>query len=88
MVVKKIYYSSRFFKSLQNLPLKNKKLVLQRERIFRNNPSDPRLRTHKLKGRLKNLYSFSITHSERILFEFVNKNEILFIDIGGHEVYS
>jgi len=56
--------------------------------IFRNNPFDQRLRTHKLSGRLKDLWSFSIEHDLRIVFSFLEGERALFVDIGTHdEVY-
>ena len=86
-MISKIYYASSFLKSIKKLSLKEKKLVKKREEIFRKNPFDKRLKTHKLKGRLKSLYSFSITYSQRILFEFIKENEVIFYEVGGHEIY-
>lgn len=86
-MIKKIYYTSSFLKSIKKLSLKEKKLIQKREKIFRKNPFDKRLKTHKLKGRLKGLYSFSITYSQRILFEFTKEGEVIFYEIGGHEIY-
>jgi addiction module RelE/StbE family toxin len=53
--------------------------------IFRNNPFDQRLRTHKLSGRLKDLWSFSLEYDLRIVFSFLEGDRALFIDIGTHE---
>jgi addiction module RelE/StbE family toxin len=53
--------------------------------IFRNNPFDQRLRTHKLSGRLKDLWSFSIEYDLRIVFSFLEGDRALFIEIGTHE---
>jgi mRNA-degrading endonuclease YafQ of YafQ-DinJ toxin-antitoxin module len=56
--------------------------------IFRNDPFDQRLRTHKLSGRLKELWSFSIGYDLRIVFSFLEGDRALFVDIGTHdEVY-
>ena len=55
---------------------------------FAKDPFHPRLRTHKLTGRLKGLWAFSVSFDCRVIFQFLNKTEILLIDIGGHdEVY-
>lgn len=60
----------------------------ERVAIFQENPLDPRLRTHKLSGTLKDLWSFSIEYDVRVVFAFVKANQVLFIDIGTHdEVY-
>jgi len=57
--------------------------------ILEVNPYHPSLRLHKLKGRLCEFYSISITMEYRILIDFIIKNdEIIPIDIGTHdEVY-
>jgi addiction module RelE/StbE family toxin len=55
---------------------------------FKNDPFDPSLRTHKLSGKLKDLWSFSIEYDLRVVFHFVDDQQALFIDIGAHkEVY-
>ena len=38
--------------------------------LFTNDPFEARLKTHKLSGRLKNLWSFSLAYGERVLFYF------------------
>lgn len=56
--------------------------------IFINDPFDSRLKTHKLSGKLKNLWSFSIEHDQRVIFYFSEENNAIFIDIGNHnQVY-
>lgn len=53
------------------------------------NPSHPSLRLHKLKGKLKDLHSVSVTLSYRITLSFaIIESAIVLIDIGAHdEVY-
>ena len=53
--------------------------------IFKNNPFDARLKTHKLSGKLKDLYSFSIGYDLRVIFFFYNDNQIVLQDIGKHD---
>jgi mRNA-degrading endonuclease YafQ of YafQ-DinJ toxin-antitoxin module len=61
---------------------------IERFEIFRNNPFDARLKTHKLTGDLKDLYSFSIDYDNRVIFSFFTDNKVIFEDIGNHdEVY-
>ena len=56
--------------------------------LFSKDPFDYRLRTHKLTGKLEGLWAFSVTFDCRVIFEFLDKNEVLLVDIGGHdEVY-
>ena len=53
------------------------------------NPFDPSLKTHKLKGELKEFYSCSLTYEYRIICIFLIQDEtIVLVDIGSHnEVY-
>jgi len=56
--------------------------------MFAKEPFQPRLRTHKLTGKLEGLWAFSVSFDCRVIFKFLSKTEILLIDIGGHdEVY-
>jgi len=87
MKISKIHYTSRFIKDFKKMPKDKQKLAVIREKIFRNNCFDPRLKTHKLTGALKDYWSFSVTHSDRILFRFINEREIIFYKIGSHEIY-
>jgi mRNA-degrading endonuclease YafQ of YafQ-DinJ toxin-antitoxin module len=55
---------------------------------FTIDPFDPALKTHKLSGKLKELWSFSVDYDERVLFYFTEDNKAVFVDIGSHdEVY-
>ncbi|HOU47010.1 MAG TPA: type II toxin-antitoxin system YafQ family toxin [Chitinophagales bacterium] len=58
--------------------------------LFIANPFDAKLKTHKLSGKLKNLWSFSIEYDVRVIFYFNNDKpkKAVFVDIGNHdEVY-
>ena len=58
--------------------------------IFIGNPFEPKLKTHKLSGKLKGLWSFSIEYNLRVVFYFTKDNpkKAIFVDIGSHdEVY-
>ena len=55
---------------------------------FTIDPFDTSLKTHKLSGKLKDLWSFSIDYDERVLFYFAEDAKAVFVDIGSHdEVY-
>lgn len=84
----KIYYSSKFAKEYKRLPLKVKLSAEKKEKIFRKNPFDSRLKTHKLMGKLREYYSFSINYQYRIIFEFTDKDIIWFHSVGTHAIYK
>jgi|WetSurMetagenome_2_1015567.scaffolds.fasta_scaffold1610682_1 addiction module RelE/StbE family toxin len=54
-------------------------------KLFEVDPFNPKLRTHKLTGQLKNAWAFSIDFDCRVIFEFVEPDKVLFIEIGSHE---
>ena len=83
----KIYQTTKFAKEYTKLPLEVKLLAEKREEIFRHNPFGKRLKTHKLKGKLGEFYSFSITYQYRLVFHFKNKETVVFDNIGTHEIY-
>jgi mRNA-degrading endonuclease YafQ of YafQ-DinJ toxin-antitoxin module len=55
-------------------------------RLLELDPFHPSLRTHKLEGRLQDLFSVSINMSYRIVLEMeINDEEIILINIGSHD---
>ncbi|MBI2038839.1 MAG: type II toxin-antitoxin system mRNA interferase toxin, RelE/StbE family [Candidatus Niyogibacteria bacterium] len=84
----KIVYSRKFARDYRSLPLRIQAMTERRETIFIKNPFDRRLKTHKLSGRLKGCWSFSIDQKYRIIFEFVSENIIWFHAVGNHSVYQ
>jgi mRNA-degrading endonuclease YafQ of YafQ-DinJ toxin-antitoxin module len=59
--------------------------------IFRKNPFDPRLRTHKI-HRLSSLsgrtiYAVDIEGDLRAVF-YIEKNLVVTVDIGTHDIYK
>jgi len=68
----------------KKLPKKIKTKAKEREKIFRDNPYHPILKTHKLSGEEKEAWAFWINYSYRIKFIFTNDNSVLFLDIGTH----
>ncbi len=56
--------------------------------LFSKTPFNPRLKTHKLVGKLEGFWAFSIAYDYRVVFRFIDDEEVLLIDIGTHdEVY-
>jgi mRNA-degrading endonuclease YafQ of YafQ-DinJ toxin-antitoxin module len=60
----------------------------QKLKQFTLDPFDPSLKTHKLSGKLKEYWSFSVDYDVRVLFYFTKDEKAVFVDIGSHdEVY-
>jgi len=88
MIIKDIHYSKKFIKELKNLPKKIIDLAIKKEKIFKDNPLHHSLRLHELHGKLKGIWSISITSNYRIIFERMENGDILFISIGKHDLYK
>lgn len=84
----RIRLSRDVIKELKRIKKNNKRLIKQVERqliLFTQNPKHPSLRTHKLSGKLHNLWSISITRSIRIVYILLKEDEAYFVDIGTHD---
>jgi addiction module RelE/StbE family toxin len=84
-----ISFSSSFKKSFKKKVKQNKELIdlfWDTVEIFIHNPFDRKLKTHKLSGKLKDLWSFSVQYDLRVIFYFLEDgNRAVFVDIGKHE---
>lgn len=86
-----IAFSSSFKRAFKKRIEGRKPLVekfWKRAEMFKSNPHDARLRTHKLSGDLQEYWSFSIEYDVRVVFQFATQNRAVFQDVGTHdEVY-
>ncbi len=82
-----IEYSPKFAKQFKKLPKEVKESAIECEKLFRVNPFDPKLKTHKLHGTMKDYWAFSISYSYRVGFTFVEGNLVRFHTVGTHSVY-
>ena len=65
-------------------------LFWDRLEIFINDPFESKLKTHRLSGKLKEQWSFSLDYNVRVVFYFTKDKpkKAVFVDIGTHdEVY-
>ena len=88
MKIKKLYTSSQYRKSFKKLSIKTQQTATEKLKIFQKDPFSPLIKTHKLSGKLKNYWSFSVDYSIRIMFEFVDEESVGLIDIGPHKIYK
>ena len=82
--------TSQFERALKSFLKKHpdlRDIVLEKLTLLLNNPKDPRLKTHALKGNLKGILSASITYDYRIIF-YIEEDLIYLLNIGSHdEIY-
>ena len=84
----KIHIASGLEKSFRRIPKRIQDLATRKDQWFRHNAVDPRLRTHKLKGPLEGYCAYSVNFQYRVLFRFINDQEVIYYDIGTHEIYG
>ena len=84
----KILYLPKFAREYKKLSSRIQDLAEKREQIFRKDPFDPRLKTHRLRGPLEGFWSFSIDYKNRIIFDFAHNKTIRFYSIGDHDIYD
>ena len=83
-----IYYYHKFRKNYKKLPEQVKLAAERKEQIFKKDPFDKRLKSHRLHGDLVEFFSFSVNKNYRIIFDFIGKNIARFYDIGTHDIYN
>lgn len=79
-------FKKAFKKRAKNRKLKE--LFFLKLELFVIDPFHPQLKTHKLSGKLQELWSFSVEYDVRVIFHFVDNEHVIFENIGSHdEVY-
>lgn len=83
-----ISYTPTFIKQYSKLPHDLQIEVKEKIELFKQDQNHPFLKTHKLKGRLKKFWSFSVNYSTRIIFNYDSKTVVALLQVEGHEVYK
>lgn len=85
----KITTTKKFDRQFKKQPLKIKNKFEKRVEVFLMDSNNPILNTHKLSGKLKNLWSFNITGDIRVVFDRSHEDIVIFEAIGSHsKLYS
>ena len=82
--------TQRFWEKLKALPPKQRESIDRAWKIFKENPFDPRLRSHKI-HRLSSQYGYTIYAAViegdlRVIF-CIDGDRVVSMDIGSHDVY-
>lgn len=81
----RIFVSKLFERQFHKLTRTVQKEAEKRDVLFRANPFDSRLKTHKLHGRQKAEWAYTVTHSYRVTFLFLEDGTVLYTGIGTHD---
>ena len=79
-----------FWRSFAKLPTQQQQRARNAFAIFKENPFDPRLRSHKIQklsaryGRV--IYAAEIEADLRVVF-YTESNTVVTVDIGSHDLY-
>ena len=84
----KFHPSTRFKRSFKKIPFHIKKDFDKKIEIFQKDPFYSSLYTHKLNGNLGDYYAFYLQDSFRVMFDFVEPNIVLLVNIGSHDQYK
>lgn len=77
----------QFEKDFIELPNKIQLKAERKIKLFEANCFHLSLETHKLKGVLKNFWSFSVDNNYRVIFRFLSQQEAIYYRIGTHNTY-
>lgn len=78
-----------FDKRLGKMPRKIQLAFKNKMLLFVADINNSKLNTHKLSGKLKDMWSFNVSGDMRVVFDKSQKEIIILVDIGSHsELYS
>ena len=80
-----VRYAPTFIRMYKRLNAHLKEEVKEKIFLFKDEKNHSTLKVHKLKGNLKNIYSFSINYKIRIVFEYEDKTTVNLLYIGSHD---
>jgi len=85
----KIYFHKNFGKQYKKLTKREQEKVKERLELFFENPFDPRLNNHHLRGKYTDYRSINITGNLRAVYKFISEEECIFVAVDSHSnLYS
>lgn len=88
MKIFRSHTTPQFEKDFFRLPSKIKNKAARKIKTFESNYFYRSLETHKLKGILRNFWSFSVDYEYRVIFRFLPNREVIYYRIGLHSIYK
>lgn len=83
-----IKYKPSFVRQYKKLDEALQNDVKRTIELLKQDPKHSLLKSHKLKGKLKGVWSCSVNFSYRIIFEYEKELVITCLAVGDHDVYK
>ena len=80
-----VHFNQAFKKRYKKFHNKKRKLFEEKLKLFINNPFDPILNNHPLKGEYKGCRSINIGGDMRAIYILPEKDIVLFTALGTHD---
>lgn len=80
----RIRFHKNFRKQYQKLTKKQQKKAQERLGLFLENPFDPALKNHPLKGKYLDYRSINITGDLRAIYKHISSEECIFVVLDKH----
>jgi len=80
----KIFLHKNFVKKYAKLRRSEKTRFKERRNLFLEDPYDPLLNNHALTGKYAGSRSINVTGNLRVVYDIIDGDSVLFIDIGTH----
>lgn len=84
----RLIYAPRFVRQFKHLPKGLQEEAIARIELFKDSKNHSLIKVHKLHGKLKKFYGFSVDFRNRIVFDYVSENEAVLLTIGDHDIYN
>jgi len=83
-----VKYTSEFIRLYNKLVSSLQEEVKAKINLFRDRNNHKALKVHKLHGRLRDRYGFSVNYKFRVIFKYLDKKTAALLSVGDHEVYE
>ena len=83
-----VVYKPIFVRQYKKIQKALQQEVKEKIGLFQKDPSHSFLKVHKLHGKLRGFYSFSVNYEYKIVFEYETKQRASLLVVGNHDVYK
>lgn len=81
-------YTREFIRRYDKLRDTLKEEIKEKIQLFKDRKNHQRLKVHKLHGKYRGFFGFSIDRKYRIMFEWISKTEARLHTVGDHSIYD